>query len=116
VLMTTRKRVPPQKVSFGERLRRFRRERKLTQMQLAAKIGTDASYVARLETGKIGNPGLESLRRIARVLDLPVSELTGDASSPTGDIESMIRKHPDLDDEAKSMLIRMFRELGGAEK
>jgi hypothetical protein len=50
------------------------------------------------------------------VLDLPVSELTGDASSPTGDIESMIRKHPDLDDEAKSMLIRMFRELGGAEK
>lgn len=79
-------------------------------MQLASKIGTDAGYVARLETGKIGNPGLESLRRIAEVLDLPVSELTGDAPA-NGDVEAAIRNDPKLDEEAKRALIRMFHAL-----
>lgn len=88
----------------------MRRERKLTQVQLAAKLGTDASYVARLETGKIGSPGLESLRRIADVLNVAVSELTGDEAEAS-DVEAAIRQHPGLNDEAKTMLVNLFHAL-----
>lgn len=97
--------------SFGERLRRLRRDRRLTQVQLADKLGTDASYVARLETGRIGNPGLESMRRLAEVLGISLHELTGDSPTEGMDVETAIRSHSELDDEAKTALIRMFRAL-----
>ena len=95
---------------FGERLRRFRRERQLTQVQLAKRLGTDASYVARLETGKIGSPGLESLHRIAEALDLPVSALTGGEAVKDADVIASIT-NSSLDEEAKRTLIRIYRSL-----
>ena len=115
VLVTTP--MPPRKrrnqrehATFGERLRRLRRDRHLTQVQLAKRLGTDASYVARLETGKIESPGLESLRRIAEALDVPVSTLTGEMGKG-GDVERAIMSYSGLDEEAKRTLIRMFRAL-----
>lgn len=111
VLMPARRRrANKDHASFGERLRRFRRERQLTQVQLAKKLGTDASYVARLETGKIGSPGLESLHRIAEALELPVSALTGGEAVKDADVIASIT-NSQLDEEAKRTLIRMYRAL-----
>jgi transcriptional regulator with XRE-family HTH domain len=97
--------------TFGERLRAARRERRLTQAQLAKRLDSDASYVARLETGVIASPGLESLQRIAEALDLPVSALAGGEVGKGADVEKAITAYPGLDDEAKRSLIRMFRAL-----
>lgn len=88
----------------------MRRDRHLTQVQLAKRIGTDASYVARLETGKIGSPGLESLRRIAEALEVPVSALTGETGKGA-DVVKAISTYEGLDEEAKRTLIRMFHAL-----
>lgn len=45
-----------------------RKTKKLTQAQLASKMGTTQSVISRLEIGR-GNPTLEFLKKIARSLD-----------------------------------------------
>lgn len=45
-----------------------RKSRKLTQAQLASKMGTTQSVISRLEIGR-GNPTLEFLKKIAHSLD-----------------------------------------------
>lgn len=44
---------------------------KMTQAQLAKKVGTKQSAIARLESGNI-NPSLEFLHRVAQVMGLSV--------------------------------------------
>jgi transcriptional regulator with XRE-family HTH domain len=95
--------------SVGELLRRYRKQQHLTQKQLGKKLGSDPSYVARVETGRIKSPGLDSLRRIAAVLELPLSALTGE-QGPDLDVERAIMGS-DLDEDAKRSLVRMYRAL-----
>lgn len=45
-----------------------RKTKKLTQAQLASKMGTTQSVISRLEIGR-GNPTLEFLKKIAHSLD-----------------------------------------------
>jgi transcriptional regulator with XRE-family HTH domain len=56
-------------------LRKLREERGLSQAQLAAKANVTDAYVAQLETGKKTNPSLDVLKRLARALGVPVTEL-----------------------------------------
>ena len=51
-----------------EAMLRKRMEKGLTQAQLARKIGTKQSAIARLESGTY-NPSLSLLRKVARALD-----------------------------------------------
>ena len=53
--------------SLIETLLELRNHKKLTQKQLAAKIGTKQSAIARLESGK-SNPSVEFLYKIAQAL------------------------------------------------
>jgi DNA-binding XRE family transcriptional regulator len=48
---------------------RARRAKKLTQADLADKLGVQQSTIARIESGK-GNPGLTTLLRIAKALEV----------------------------------------------
>ncbi len=45
-----------------------RSKMKMTQKQLAKKIGTDQATLSRLESGKL-NPSIEFLKRVAKALD-----------------------------------------------
>lgn len=54
--------------SFGERLRKLRKERIWTLAQLAERLDCDVSYVSRLETGNSRNPSADFVRRAAAVL------------------------------------------------
>ncbi len=56
-------------------LRELRQKREWSQAELAAKAGVTDAYVAQLETGKKKNPSLEVLRRLAKALGVPVTEL-----------------------------------------
>lgn len=54
--------------SFAERLQRLRGERGLTQKQLADRIGVDREYISSLERGKIQDPGLDLVTKLASVV------------------------------------------------
>ena len=59
---------------FGQRLRQLRTQRRLTQVQLAERLGLDRSYLADVERGK-RNVSLVNLRVIASGFGLSLSKL-----------------------------------------
>lgn len=62
--------------AFGPVLKHFRIERKLTQEELAEKVGVVTSYVSMMESGQ-KFPNLEMLFALAEALGLTASELVG---------------------------------------
>ena len=52
---------------FGKRVRELRKAKKLSQLQLADKVGVDRSYIGLLERGE-RNPSLEVIADIAKAL------------------------------------------------
>jgi transcriptional regulator with XRE-family HTH domain len=59
---------------FGKRVRELRKERGLSQVELAAKVGIDRSYMGFLERGE-RNPSLEVIAKIAEALNVAPDEL-----------------------------------------
>ena len=56
-------------------LRQLREDRKLTQEELAKRAKITRSHLSLLEAGHRKNPSLEVLKRLARALGVPVTEL-----------------------------------------
>jgi transcriptional regulator with XRE-family HTH domain len=56
-------------------LRALREAKGWSQVQLAARADVTSAYIAQLETGKKQNPSLEVLKRLAKALGVPVTEL-----------------------------------------
>jgi transcriptional regulator with XRE-family HTH domain len=50
---------------IGAIVRRLRRQRQLTQEQLAARTGLSQGHVSHLENGERLNPGMTTLKRLA---------------------------------------------------
>lgn len=59
---------------FGKRLRFIRRQKDLTQEQLAEAVGISVEFLSNLERG-INAPSFETLEKLAAVLAVPVQEL-----------------------------------------
>jgi transcriptional regulator with XRE-family HTH domain len=58
-------------------LKERREEKHLTQAALADKVGVSQAYIAKLEGGDKKNPTLDLLKKIAKALGVPVTELLG---------------------------------------
>lgn len=59
---------------FGRRLKALRREKGLTQEDLAKAINRSASLISSLERG-VDAPSFETLEELARALEVPVRDL-----------------------------------------
>jgi transcriptional regulator with XRE-family HTH domain len=59
---------------LGERIRAVRQERQLTVRELAREAGLSPALISQVERG-INDPSLDSLRRIAQVLEVPLFNL-----------------------------------------
>lgn len=62
------------KQRFGKAVRRRRRELDLSQEELAERADLHRTYVSDIERGD-RNPSLENVEKLAKALDLKVSEL-----------------------------------------
>ena len=58
-------------------IRETRAARGLTQEQLAKRAKVARGYLAQLEAGHKENPSLPTLKRLAKALGVPVTELLG---------------------------------------
>jgi transcriptional regulator with XRE-family HTH domain len=56
-------------------MRDLRDRAKLTQEELAKRAKVSRSYLAALEAGHRKNPSIDTLKRLARALGVPVTEL-----------------------------------------
>ena len=64
-------------MSIGERIKILRKERKLTQVELAKKSNISRSYLTDIENNRY-NPSVETLKAIANSLEVKLSDILSD--------------------------------------
>jgi len=62
-------------VLIGKRIKLLRLERGLSQGDIEKVVGICRSHISNIESGKIGNPGLYTLEKIAKALKVSISYL-----------------------------------------
>jgi transcriptional regulator with XRE-family HTH domain len=62
---------------LAHNIRKFRKEYKLSQEELAKRVGITFSTLTKLESGVNDNPTLETLRKIAKVFNVGLDDLVG---------------------------------------
>ncbi len=96
---------------LGERVRTLRNQRGMTRRALAAHAKVSERYLAQLEVGK-GNCSIVLLRRIARAIGLPVTQLVRDGAEPPLDMvlltQFLERLTPDMLVEARKLVTERF--------
>jgi XRE family transcriptional regulator, aerobic/anaerobic benzoate catabolism transcriptional regulator len=98
---------------LGERVRTLRSQRGMTRKALAQHAEVSERYLAQLEAG-LGNCSIVLLRRIARAIGLPVTQLVHEGAEPALDLvllsQFLERLSPKALSDAREMLLRQFSE------
>jgi transcriptional regulator with XRE-family HTH domain len=63
-------------ITIGENIKRYRLKAKITQKELAQKIGVTHFWVCKLEKGKQNNTTINLLIAISEELNIDLNELT----------------------------------------
>lgn len=61
--------------TIGKHIARERKRLGLTQMELAVQAKTSINTVSRLELGKVSDPSMSTLRRIAKALGTSIGRM-----------------------------------------
>ena len=93
----------PEVAAIGSRLRRLRKERGLTQAELARQIGIQQSDLSRMEKGEY-RVSLDNLFKILGVFDLDLADFFGDQQS-TAEEEKLPLSKQDM------KVLHLLREL-----
>lgn len=83
---------------FGERVRQLRTQRKLTQRDLATKIGVSDTYISKVENENLhfGDfPSEKFIHKLADVLDADEEELLLLADKVPAGIRKRVRERPE---------------------
>lgn len=89
--------------AIGGRLRRLRKERNLTQAELARQIGIQQSDLSRMEKGEY-RVSLDNLVRILKALDLQIADFFAGQTESQAAVQRPL-SHEDM------QLLHMLREL-----
>src|SRR5256712_11513525 len=107
----------------GDRVRRFRRHRKLTQQALADLAGVDKGYISRLEAGEIADPGIELVERLSNALEVSLRHVAdprwyaGETKSlPDWEAAILAISPSCLSEEDKDRIVRFVRAVIAAEQ
>jgi XRE family aerobic/anaerobic benzoate catabolism transcriptional regulator len=96
---------------LGERVRTLRHQRGITRKALAAHAKVSERYLAQLEAG-LGNCSIVLLRRIARAIGLPVTQLVHEGAEPPLDLvlltQFLERLPADMLVEARKLVTEHF--------
>jgi HTH-type transcriptional regulator, competence development regulator len=83
-----------QEESFGERLRRVRRDRGFTLRKLAERVGVDYSYLSKLENEHLLPPADETIVRLAEALGIEPDVFFAVARKVPTDLRRRVREAP----------------------
>ena len=97
---------------LGARIKEVRRSRGLTQERLAEKAEISARYLSRLEVGD-QSPAIETLARLAEVLDVELWELfdsghTGTSKALRTSFRKLVREP---DDQKLRLAVKVLRAV-----
>jgi transcriptional regulator with XRE-family HTH domain len=105
--MLTRDDVSPPRgppMTFGEKIRKLRREKKLSQAELADKVSMNSNHLSRLERG-VGLPSTEILKRLAQTLEVSIDYLLSedDTDAPAAEVR--------IENKALAERVKLIEEL-----
>jgi transcriptional regulator with XRE-family HTH domain len=99
---------------YGERIKQLRKTAGLNQAELALKIGVSRPNISFWENSPF--PPLEAIYKICKALNVNMGEFFSDqedrsGSIPSEDLKALGQKMLLLDDEARSDLLDIFRNI-----
>lgn len=81
-------------MEFGQRLRDLRKQKNLSQRDLAARVGIDFTYLSKIEGGRLDPPSEVIIQRIAQVLEADEDELINLAGKVPKDLKAVLEESP----------------------
>lgn len=98
--------------NYGERLRDLRRERGLTQEEVALRADITTSYYGQIERGS-ANPSVALLEKICAVMGISISDIFTDADTNPLNIDALsmqiIHQLNGKSDEEKELILSMIK-------
>jgi transcriptional regulator with XRE-family HTH domain len=76
--------------TFGQTLKAIRREKGVSQRELADKVGIDFSYVSKVENDRMAPPAADTIQKICEVLKISTELLLSKSGKITGEISDAI--------------------------
>lgn len=99
--------------SYGERLRKLRRERGMSQEQVALQADITTSYYGLLERGQ-ANPSISMLEKICSVLGIGISDIFTETDTNFLGIDKysmqILHQINGRTDEEKEMLLSLIKQ------
>ena len=104
---------PAQVELVGRKIRQLRRQRKLTQVELADRIGIHQSDLSRMEQGEY-KVGLDTLLKILQTFDLSIGDFFDESSRSENVIDQYKTLSPSAQKEVDSFIeFKRRQEQGG---
>jgi transcriptional regulator with XRE-family HTH domain len=104
---------PAQLELVGRKIRQLRRQRKLTQVELAEKIGIHQSDLSRMEQGEY-KVGLDTLLKILQTFDLSIGDFFDETKGSATVIDKFKSLSPNAQKEVESFIeFKRRQELDG---
>lgn len=100
---------------FGEYLKNKRKQKSITQEELARVLGVSSVFIHQLETAKVDAPSLDKCSKLADVLEVPVEEIWN--ISKMERLRRFMEREGISDDnlefltESERALIKLYRSL-----
>jgi len=102
---------------FGDYLKNKRRQRNITQEDLARALSVSSVFIHQLETGKVDAPSSERSQQIAEILEIPFDELWNVAKKERlarfMEREGISENDFEVLTEIERTLIKLYRSLDG---
>lgn len=99
-------------MNIGENIKKYRKQKKMTQPELAAMIGKSESSIRKYENGSV-TPDIETIQNIANSLNTDIYSLTGIVPLPTESIAAIKNKIESYKDIPKEIKNNLFYLLDG---
>ena len=95
---------------LGRRIREVRRQKGMSQGDLARRTGLFSSYISRIENGHVV-PSLETLEKLAQALETPLYQFFSEVEGPPGPVKAGIPKTEWGGSGKWARLLRRFQRL-----
>src|SRR6266536_2483788 len=81
-------------MEFGRRLRELRKQKNISQRDLATQVAVDFTYLSKIEGGRLAPPSEDVIRRLAQALDADENELINLAGKVPKDLKAVLEESP----------------------
>ena len=110
-------------MTFGQRLRELRKDKGLSQRELASRVGISFTYLSKIENGAMHPPRGKTITALANALDTDADELFGLAKKVPSQfldhvnpaVIKLIRALRDGNEQPVSALIRLYQRVAELE-